>query len=105
MRHRWLHQRWSQLKPAQEQKIFLLAERNKGEPCEYLLNDAYALGPSYARPKWQASERSVYLTEGAKRAVIVFSCGKEYLCAGRMLRMVSVENRNKNRTVEKSFQE
>ncbi len=57
--------------------IFLLAERNQGEPFAYLLYDAYALKSSDAGPKWQASERSVDLAERAERAEVVFSCGKE----------------------------
>ena len=55
----------------------MLVERNQGEPFAYLLYDAYALRPSDAGPKWQASERSVDLAERTKRAEIVFSCGKE----------------------------
>ncbi len=57
--------------------IFLLTESNQGEPFSYLLYDAYALWSSDAGPKWQASERRIDLTERAKRAEIVFSCGKE----------------------------
>ncbi len=57
--------------------IFLLAESNQGEPFAYLLYDAYALRPSDAGAKWQASESSVDLAERAKRAEIVFSCFKE----------------------------
>ncbi len=66
--------RGSQLKSG---NIFLLTERNQGEPFAYLLYDAYSLGPSYAGPKWQACERSVDLAERAKRAEVVFSCFKE----------------------------
>jgi len=44
--------------------IFLLTERNQGEPFAYLLDDVYAFRPSDARPKRQASERSVDLAEG-----------------------------------------
>ena len=57
--------------------IFLLTERNQGEPFAYLLYDAYALRPSDAEPKWQASERGVDLAERAKRTEIDFSCVKE----------------------------
>jgi hypothetical protein len=57
--------------------IFLLAESNQGEPFPYLLYDAYALRPSDAGAKWQASECSVDLAERAKRAEVVFSCVKE----------------------------
>ena len=57
--------------------IFQLAESNQGEPFAYLLYDAYALRPSDAGPKWQASERSVDLAERAKCAEIVFSCLKK----------------------------
>ncbi len=64
--------RGSQLKSG---NIFLLTERNQTEPFAYLLYDAYALRPSDAGPKWQASERGVDLAERAKRAEIVFSCG------------------------------
>jgi hypothetical protein len=39
--------------------------------------DAYALRPSDAGPKWQASECGVDLTERAERAEIVFPCVKE----------------------------
>ena len=55
--------------------IFLLAERNQGEPFSYLLYDVYALWSSDAGPKWQASERRIDLTERTKRAEIFFSCG------------------------------
>ena len=41
----------------------------------YLLYDAYALRPSDAGPKWQASESGIDLAERAKRAEVVFSCG------------------------------
>jgi len=41
--------------------IFLLTERNQGQPFAYLLYDAYALRPTDAGPKWQASKRSVDL--------------------------------------------
>ena len=58
-------------------KIFLLIQSNQSEPFAYLLYDAYALRPSDAWPKWRASERSVDLTEGAKRAEVVLSCLKE----------------------------
>jgi len=64
--------RGSQLKSG---NIFLLTERNQGKPFAYLLYDAYALRPSDAGPKWQASERSVDLAERAKRAEIAFSSG------------------------------
>ncbi len=50
---------------------------NQGEPFAYLLYDAYALRPSDAGPKWQASERGVDLAERAKLAEIDFSCVKE----------------------------
>jgi hypothetical protein len=46
-------------------------------PFAYLLHDAYAVRPSDAWPKWQASERSVDLAERADRAEVVFSCLKE----------------------------
>jgi hypothetical protein len=58
-------------------KIFLLIERNQGEPFAYLLYDAYALRPSDAGPKWQASERSVDLAKRAERTEVIFSCVKE----------------------------
>ena len=57
-------------------KIFLLTERNQGEPFAYLPYDAYALRPN-AGPEWQASECGVDLAERAKRAEIVFSSLKE----------------------------
>lgn len=66
--------RRSQLKDG---NVFLLTESNKREPFPYLLYDAYALRPSDAGPKWQASERSIDLAERAKRAKIAFSCLKE----------------------------
>ncbi len=58
-------------------KIFLLTERNQGEPFAYLLYDAYALRAGDAGPKWQGSERSVDLAECAKGAEIVFPRFKE----------------------------
>ena len=57
--------------------IFLLTERNQGEPFAYLLYDAYALLSSDAGPKWQASESGIDLAERPKRAEVVFSCVKE----------------------------
>ena len=57
--------------------IFLLTERNQGEPFAYLHYDAHALRPSDAGPNCQASERSVDLAERTKRAEIVFSCLKK----------------------------
>lgn len=57
--------------------IFLLSERNQGEPFAYLLHDAYAFRPGDAGTKWQTSEGGVYLAERAKRTEIVFSGGEK----------------------------
>jgi len=89
----------------QSGNIFLFTERNQGELFADLLYDAYALRPSDAGTKWQASEGSVDLAECAERAEIVFPCLKEQFCAGCVLRMVSVKNRNQNRAVEETVQE
>jgi len=56
--------------------IFLLTEGNQGEPLAYLLYDGYALRPSDAGPKWQASDRGVDLAECAERAEIVFPASR-----------------------------
>jgi len=63
--------RRSQLKSG---NVFLLTECHQGEPFAYLPYDGYALRPSDAGPKGQASERSVDLAERAQRAEIIFSC-------------------------------
>lgn len=57
------YRRWSQKRPQER-----ITYRNQGEPFAYLPYDAYALRPSNAGPKWQTSERSVDLAEGAMRA-------------------------------------
>ena len=58
-------------------KIFLLTERDQGEPFAYLLYDAYALRPGNTWPKWQSGEGCVDLAERAKGAEIAFPCIKE----------------------------